>query len=118
MAFQSYQLASGHSFFAQSGHYTSPSFLYLSFITMATVGYDDLTPAFGLPRTFSVLEALTGQIFLVVLVSRLVAMYSPTARSRLAEIREVTKATSGDPELPPTHNDPGGRTTTDDSQTE
>ena len=47
---------------------------------MATVGYGDLTPAIGLPRTNAVLEALMGQIFLVVLVARLVAMYTPSFR--------------------------------------
>ncbi len=71
------QLASGNSFFAQSGHHGPSDFAYFSFITMATVGYGDLTPATGLPRTYAVLEALTGQIFLVVLVARLVTLYTP-----------------------------------------
>lgn len=43
---------------------------------MATVGYGELSPATGLPRTNAVLEALTGQIFLPVLVARLVRMYT------------------------------------------
>ena len=55
-------------------------FAYFSYITMATVGYGDLTPATGLPRTNAVLEALIGQIFLVVLVARLVTMYTPSFR--------------------------------------
>ena len=55
-------------------------FAYFSYITMATVGYGDLTPATGLPRTNAVLEALLGQIFLVVLVARLVGMYTPSFR--------------------------------------
>ena len=69
------QLASGKSFFAQTGHYGLPDFAYFSYITMATVGYGDLSPAPGLPRTSSVLEALTGQVFLVVLLARLVSLY-------------------------------------------
>ena len=56
------------------------TFAYFSYITMATVGYGDLTPATGLPRTNAVLEALIGQIFLVVLVARLVGMYTPSFR--------------------------------------
>jgi hypothetical protein len=72
------QLASGSSFFAQSGHHGPSDFAYFSFITMTTVGYGDLTPATGLPRTSAVLDALTGQIFLVVLVARLVTLYTPT----------------------------------------
>ena len=74
------QLASGNSFFAQPGEHGPGDFAYFSYITMATVGYGDLTPATGLPRTFAVLEALLGQIFLVVLVARLVGMYTPTFR--------------------------------------
>ena len=71
------QLVGGTSFFAQSGTHNAPDFVYYSLITMTTVGYGDLSPAVGLPRTMAVLEALTGQIFLVVLVARLVSMYQP-----------------------------------------
>jgi Ion channel len=78
------QLASGSSFFAQSGHHGPADFAYFSYITMATVGYGDLTPAIGLPRTYAVTEALAGQIFLVVLVARLVSLYAP--RGRRAEL--------------------------------
>ncbi|MFZ0250455.1 MAG: ion channel [Acidimicrobiales bacterium] len=74
------QLVSGHSFFAQPGQHGPADFAYFSYITMATVGYGDLTPASGLPRTNAVLEALIGQIFLVVLVARLVGMYTPSFR--------------------------------------
>ena len=73
------QLVTGHSFFAQSGQFNEQDFVYYSFITVTTVGYGDLTPTTGMPRTFAVTEALAGQIFLVVMVSRLVAMYSPRA---------------------------------------
>ena len=74
------QLASGNSFFAQPGQHGPADFAYFSYITMATVGYGDLSPAVGIPRTLAVLEALMGQIFLVVLVARLVGMYTPTFR--------------------------------------
>jgi Ion channel len=74
------QLVSGNSFFAQPGQHGPADFAYFSYITMATVGYGDLSPATGLPRTDAVLEALMGQIFLVVLVARLVGMYTPTFR--------------------------------------
>ncbi len=71
------QLASGSPFFAQPGQHGLPDFAYFSYITMATVGYGDLTPAPGLPRTLSVLDALVGQVFLVVLLARLVSLYRP-----------------------------------------
>ena len=90
------QLATGSSFFAQDGRHGPADFGYFSFITMATVGYGDLTPATGLPRTFAVLEALAGQIFLVVLVARLVTLYTPRhgLRAELRE-REAGETTTG-----------------------
>jgi hypothetical protein len=89
------QLVSGNSFFAQPGHHGPADFAYFSYITMATVGYGDLTPATGLPRTNAVLEALMGQIFLVVLVARLVGMYTPTFRWSHELGREPTDGDGG-----------------------
>jgi len=89
------QLVGGISFFAQSGTHDAPDFVYYSYITMTTVGYGDLSPAVGLPRTMAVIEALTGQIFLVVLVARLVSMYQPKTRgARLRNLEESTVADS------------------------
>ena len=47
--------------------------LYFSFVTLATVGYGDLTPIGGAARSFSVAEMLTGQIYLVTIVSLIVS---------------------------------------------
>jgi hypothetical protein len=69
------QLASGSDFFAQPGPHGLPDFAYFSYITMATVGYGDLSPATGFPRTLAVMDALVGQVFLVVMLARLVSMY-------------------------------------------
>lgn len=48
---------------------------YFSFVTMTTVGYGDFTPAGEPARTLAVFDALTGQIFLVTLVARLVSTF-------------------------------------------
>jgi hypothetical protein len=96
------QLVSGNSFFAQSGTHGPADFAYFSYITMATVGYGDLTPATGFPRTLAVLEALMGQIFLVVLVARLVGMYTPSFRWGLERHSEaVGPGTEGVGTVPP-----------------
>jgi hypothetical protein len=50
-------------------------YVYLSFVTLTTVGFGDITPYTSLARSVVVLEALVGQIFLVTLVARLVAMF-------------------------------------------
>jgi hypothetical protein len=55
---------------------------YFAFVTLTTTGYGDLTPAGQPGRSLAVLEALTGQIFLVTLVARLVAMFGAERQAR------------------------------------
>ena len=45
---------------------------YYSFITLATVGYGDVTPATPLARTLAWMEAITAQFYLAILVAGLV----------------------------------------------
>lgn len=47
---------------------------YYSYVTLTTVGYGDITPVTSVARTLSVGEALAGQLYLAVLIARLVAM--------------------------------------------
>jgi len=65
-------LGGGH-FFADGQPATTQTFQYFSFTTLTTLGYGDFTAAASSGRSVAVLEALTGQIFLVTLVARLVA---------------------------------------------
>jgi Ion channel len=60
-------------FFAQPVTPTSADYLYFSFITQTTVGYGDLSAAGNVGRACAVLEALTGQIYLVTIVALLVS---------------------------------------------
>jgi hypothetical protein len=82
-----YQLHSGH-FFTHNRPGNSQTFQYFSFTTLTTLGYGDFTAADSGGRAISVLEALTGQVFLATLVARLVAAFRrdddrepPVARS-------------------------------------
>ncbi len=43
-------------------------------MTLTTLGYGDIAPATSWLRSIAVLEGLAGQVFLVVLVARLVGM--------------------------------------------
>jgi Ion channel len=63
----------GDQFFAQDVAPTVARCLYFSFTTLTTTGYGDLTAASNLGHTLSVLEALIGQIYLVTVVSLIVA---------------------------------------------
>ena len=52
----------------------SISFKYFSYVTLTTLGYGDITPVSAQARSLSILEAITGQLYLATLVARLVAI--------------------------------------------
>jgi hypothetical protein len=60
-------------FFADSTAATVARCVYFSFTTLTTVGYGDLTAGTNLGHTLCVFEALTGQIYLVTVVSLIVS---------------------------------------------
>ncbi len=47
---------------------------YFSFVTLTTLGYGDVQPVAPLARSFAMIEALIGQIYLVTLIARLVSV--------------------------------------------
>ena len=49
---------------------------YFSYVTLTTLGYGDISPVSNLARNLAVIEALTGTLFLAVLISRLVGSYA------------------------------------------
>jgi hypothetical protein len=49
--------------------------IYYSFVTLATIGYGDIVPKTDVARGFAVLEGVGGQLFLAVLVARLMTLY-------------------------------------------
>ena len=56
-----------------AGHPSASDLLYFSVITLSTVGYGDITPASEAARAVTVVEALTGQLYLVSVVAGVVA---------------------------------------------
>lgn len=50
-------------------------FLYFSFITLTTLGYGDISPLTPIGMSTAYVEAIFGQLYLAILVARLVAMY-------------------------------------------
>jgi hypothetical protein len=59
---------------------TESDLLYFSVITMTTVGYGDITPATEVARAVQVLEALTGQLYLVSVVAIVVSAWKRPRR--------------------------------------
>ena len=70
---------------ATPGELLLPRAIYFSFVTIATLGYGDVVPLSEPARGLAVVEGLGGQLYLTVLVARLVALYSrqhPDRRER------------------------------------
>ena len=49
------------------------SWMYFSFVTLASLGYGDIAPVHPIARSLAVAEALTGQLYLAILIARLVS---------------------------------------------
>ncbi len=60
--------------------------VYFSFVTLATLGYGDVTPGIDIMRALAIAEAVIGQLYLVSVVS--------VAASRLGSFRERAKDVS------------------------
>jgi hypothetical protein len=56
--------------------------LYYSLVTLTTLGYGDIVPVSRAASMLAVLEAMTGQVYLAVLVARLVGLHVAQARGR------------------------------------
>lgn len=64
-----------------------PDLMYFSFVTLATLGYGDITPAAKLSRALAEVEALAGMLYIAVFMARLVSMAGSGPRSA-AEIEQ------------------------------
>jgi hypothetical protein len=71
-------LGGAFSFNTNTGKQSMNGFnaFYFSFITLSTVGYGDITPVSRIARWLAALEAMTGLLYVAVLIARLVALYS------------------------------------------
>lgn len=60
---------------ASATHRPLGEYLYFSFTCLTTLGFGDLVPASPEARVFAYLEAVIGQVYLTVLVARLVGLH-------------------------------------------
>lgn len=80
--------------------------LYFSFVTITTLGYGDMVPAAGGTRMLAAVEAIIGQLYLAVLVARLVGLHISQSAAQQAESGGNLKGTQkeiadGDGDPPP-----------------
>jgi voltage-gated potassium channel len=57
-------------------------FVYFSFVTLTTLGFGDITPQTPLAQSFTILEAIIGQLYLIIQVSWLVGLYVAHTREQ------------------------------------
>jgi hypothetical protein len=60
---------------AALGELPLSSGIYFSFVTLATLGYGDIVPGTELTRGLAIFEAVGAQIYIAVMIARLVALY-------------------------------------------
>ncbi len=79
-------------FFEGSSQASANDYLFFSYTTLTTVGYGNLVPASILGRTFAMVEALIGQIYLVIVIARLVALWGQNLPPRPPGKRDSLQA--------------------------
>jgi len=52
--------------------------MFYSFVTLTSLGYGDMVPVISQSRSLSILEAVSGIMYVAILIARLVALYSTT----------------------------------------
>lgn len=72
----------GDQYFAQVRSATLSQYVYFSYVTLATLGYGDLTPATAVGRLLAVTETIAGSLYLVTAVSLVVSRIGVQRRSR------------------------------------
>jgi hypothetical protein len=70
----------GGGFFVTLAQPRTRDYQYYSFVTLATLGFGDLVPRSDTARTLTVVEAMTGQLYLVTVVALLVGNFKRQSR--------------------------------------
>ncbi len=61
--------------FGDTTHPDMTQFIYFSYVTMTTLGYGDITPLSSPAQYLALLEAITGQLYVAVIIARLVGIH-------------------------------------------
>jgi voltage-gated potassium channel Kch len=61
--------------------YTS-NYIYFGFVTLTTLGYGDVVPLTSAAKSFSIFTAITGQMYVAVIIASLVAKYLNQSHSK------------------------------------
>ena len=94
--YMSFSAAAGEAFFTQGPHQPTTVFLYFSYITLATVGYGDFTPAFTAGRFAAVAEGLMGQLYLVTVLALIVSNLGRQRNGSMVPLETTSDTTPDD----------------------
>ena len=75
LAYSTLEFFQPGSFQMPQGTINQGTFTYYSYVTLTTLGYGEITPISTPARSFAILEAVMGQIYLAVLIARLVGIH-------------------------------------------
>jgi hypothetical protein len=64
---------------------STPDLMYFSFVTLATLGYGDITPIANVSRALAELEALAGMLYIAVFMARLMSMAGGGSPTTIAD---------------------------------
>jgi hypothetical protein len=76
------QPGSFRSLVKPDGRVEGPEYMFLSFITLTSVGYGDIVPVSAYARMLAILEAVAGQMYLAVFIARLVGLHGQNVGPR------------------------------------
>ena len=65
----------------------------MSFVILTSLGFGDVVPVTPVARGLTILEAVIGQMYMAVLVARLVSLYSAEEFARYMEERAKRRRT-------------------------
>ena len=74
---------------AQQIRHVLSAFTYYSFVTLATIGYGDITPVSPPARALSALEGIVGQFYIAILVASLVGIRIGQSVEEANELRRI-----------------------------
>ena len=77
-----YHLDTGAINFAGGTAQGFHDFLYFSFITLTTLGYGDVTPVSAFAKSVTLIIAVTGQLYLTILIAMLVGKFLSSSIER------------------------------------
>lgn len=75
IALKSIDVFATNSILSNSESNSIGQYMYFSYVTLTTLGYGDLTPAVAGSRVVSMLLAITGQLYIAILIAMLVGKY-------------------------------------------